>query len=766
MSLERKPGWISTDMSIFDSINQPKKKGVWSPYNLPFHSTYDAYNSQAEPSKGDLIKAYEDCTYACVSLIAANICIVPIRLYVRTPTGTRKPKCATVPVESKCFEAVRRKAMGTDVQEVIDHPILDLLNKCNAYHNHLDLSELTQIYLDLTGNSFWYMQKNLHGIPEQLYLLPSQNVYPERDENYFIKGWYFGQGAEQKYYNLDEVIHFKYANPRDPYGEGISPLRGAWQRRVIGSKELAYLDNMLTNQARPDGILAIKDSVGAFEAERLAKEWTTRFSTHGEGGLLVTDGTMNYQPINYAPKDLAELQLYQVIRNTISNCFHIPPEIWELGESNRATADTAEYLLALRCLKPRLEKMVTRLNGELLPAFNRPGLGDGRFFLAADPVVPQDKEYEKNLWQMLLQTGVATRAMAQKKFGLEVEEWAKEPLLPSGSVPAFATESEQAPSVPSQDTPIKETPVSPEQAPAAASNDLRATVGGSVAVADLQRSYYRRELPREACVGNAVLIFGFSEQEAARLFPELMPNAPQQPEQTPATPEGPKAKCGGEGGTPGPCPEPGGDQPSTGDHAKRQAKVANTFHGIIDRNKGLSEAQKAEYKASTTKVISKMTPKALDHFSKNVKKAHYHESNAALTDSLAKTSPTVSKMQVEARDKGKTLQLGGCYNRETQTLELDGGKFASTSYPTSELHAHEFTHAIDGPDHALSNSNEWYHAFNDELSKGQLSAYGAKSPAEGLAEAGRLAYGSDVKEADFKAKFPKVHAFFKKQGIL
>jgi hypothetical protein len=57
-------------------------------------------------------------------------------------------------------------------------------------------------------------------------------------------------------------------------------------------------------------------------------------------------------------------------------------------------------------------------------------------------------------------------------------------------------------------------------------NELRTTVGGSTALLELQMSYYKGEIPRDAAMANARLIFGFSNEEAAELFPEREPDAP------------------------------------------------------------------------------------------------------------------------------------------------------------------------------------------------------------------------------------------------
>jgi hypothetical protein len=69
----------------------------------------------------------------------------------------------------------------------------------------------------------------------------------------------------------------------------------------------------------------------------------------------------------------------------------------------------------------------------------------------------------------------------------------------------------------------------PSASPAAAGDSsgsdsgLRATVGGLNAIAALQADYYAGRVPREAAMANAKLLFGFSDPEAASLFPEIAP---------------------------------------------------------------------------------------------------------------------------------------------------------------------------------------------------------------------------------------------------
>jgi phage gp29-like protein len=56
-------------------------------------------------------------------------------------------------------------------------------------------------------------------------------------------------------------------------------------------------------------------------------------------------------------------------------------------------------------------------------------------------------------------------------------------------------------------------------------NELRASVGGSQALLSLQQAVYAGEVPREAAIANAQLLFGFDPMEAQLLFPDVMPEA-------------------------------------------------------------------------------------------------------------------------------------------------------------------------------------------------------------------------------------------------
>jgi HK97 family phage portal protein len=59
-------------------------------------------------------------------------------------------------------------------------------------------------------------------------------------------------------------------------------------------------------------------------------------------------------------------------------------------------------------------------------------------------------------------------------------------------------------------------------------NDLRATVGGATQLTAMQTAYYTQQLPREAVLGAAIAVFGFTPEEANTLFPQVPDFKPPQ----------------------------------------------------------------------------------------------------------------------------------------------------------------------------------------------------------------------------------------------
>lgn len=257
---------------------------------------------------------------------------------------------------------------------------------------------------------------------------------------------------------------------------------------------------------------------------------------------------------------------------------------------------------------------------------------------------------------------------------------------------------------------------------------------------------------------------------------------------------------------PGPPPHPGLKwkaethrwvNPKTGNEHEHAAfpKHAITDHVLSSlAASGLPEHVKADYAASAAAVLAKMPALAHDRASKSLGKptAFYGDTKSlgiGVTNS-ALTIPTITPEQrakverQQAAIKSGALVIGGALlSGGGGQLHLDGGMKAregqvmagahgGTEQSAREVYAHEFMHAVNGPQKQISNSSRWMEAYTSEIgadaSKGgepRLTQYAHTNPDEGLSEFARLLYGGVVPLDRVEREFPISSKFFKEAKL-
>lgn len=128
-----------------------------------------------------------------------------------------------------------------------------------------------------------------------------------------------------------------------------------------------------------------------------------------------------------------------------------------------------------------------------------------------------------------------------------IDEWQSRMGQPGQGLPIPGGEQ---PGEGGEELPLEEEPASEELLPveaapeadhqdAVAGQDLRQTVGGLQAIAGLQNQFYAGKIPMEAAMANVQLLFGFTTEEAQRLFPPVAPVPLQQEGVGDAAPKAP-----------------------------------------------------------------------------------------------------------------------------------------------------------------------------------------------------------------------------------
>lgn len=370
--------------------------------------------------------------YAAARLNAIAVASAPLRLYVRRREGAKRlwntrrtGRRAKAYLSGDLGQHPSRYAMtkaaefGDDYEIVTDaHPLLELLSKVNPYQNGFDATVLRVLYAELTGNAYLHpVIDPALNVPVELWTMPPQWVKivpgnPLRDEPW-IKAYEYGRNdAQRQEFAPDEVIHFKYPNPRDLY-YGLGKVEAAWGA-VTSNQALHEMDyHFFANKSRPDYLLVTKGNASDEELERFTAQVETKLrGTNKTGRFLAITGDVDLKPLQFPPKDL---QGREEIVEEIAAVFGVPVSMLRANDPNLASATVGFATWKETTILPMLRMDEEVLNQNLVPLF---GI-EGDAFLAYDNPVRADETSETSKRISYVQGGILTANEAREQEGLE-----------------------------------------------------------------------------------------------------------------------------------------------------------------------------------------------------------------------------------------------------------------------------------------------------------------------------------------------------------
>jgi HK97 family phage portal protein len=317
----------------------------------------------ARTSQGYL-KAYGEISwlFAVVSKISIGVSEMDWHLYDGTDPETRK--------------------------EIVDHPLLALLNRPNPFMTGGEYSELQNSYMELNGECFALKVRNNIGVPAQLWPLPPHRMSVVPGIEQFITGYVYTIGDQQIPLEIDQVLHLKMPNPYNPY-RGI----GAVQATAvdIDTEDFAarWNRNFFYNEGRPDGILRIGGTVPKEDYERFRADWNQKHVglANAHKTAVIRGDTIDYKQITLSQSDMDFLNLRHLSRDNILGVFGMPGSMMGIQEvGSRARAEADDYIYGRHILRPRYNRYRDLYNVGLVPDF------DARLVLECTSPVPENRE--------------------------------------------------------------------------------------------------------------------------------------------------------------------------------------------------------------------------------------------------------------------------------------------------------------------------------------------------------------------------------------
>ena len=420
---------------IFSAI----RRGVERPfYGSPF---YHAAGVPRKIDPGLLIRNYRSWVYIAGHRNAVAVASSTLRLYITRTTSGRFTRA--VPTERRRY--LERQAdlapylkQATGIEEVIEHPFLDLMKNVNRRINQFDMWEVTEGFLETTGNAFWYIVDDGMQIPQMIELLSPAYMKVLLDESGKVRGYLWEKDTQKILLEAEDVIHFMIPSLENPFW-GMAPMEAVATAVNINKNMGLYEESIFRNMGRLEGFFTTAERINDTEFERLKNEIAESMKgVENAGRTPLLDQGLDYKQFGFTPRELGYLQGRRVTREEIINAYDQTAALYE-SSSNRATSETATVLWTKYGIRPRLTRLQQKLNEQLMPRYQ------DRLFVAFDDPVPEDKEFRLEEIKTRLGSWYSSVNQERALDGKEPVDWGNVPLAPINILPLGAAPATQQP---------------------------------------------------------------------------------------------------------------------------------------------------------------------------------------------------------------------------------------------------------------------------------------------------------------------------------
>ncbi len=423
--LQRLANWI-----IRRKAAEPQNLGIDPDAGPAFADNFGVTRS---PNAATLLKQFRETVYACATINANAVAAVTIRLFVKTGSRQRAARCPTqklAPQAEKRIRAQFKIANADDVDEVTEHLLLDLMHEVNPEFTEDEMRTMTQLYQEIAGVAYWFLETNSLGVPSAIWLLPPQQVKPKRKKGQtpggrqLIDAYEYKPGRVAQIIPAEQMIVFPMRSLHDPYFQFWSPTRAAYESITVSENADAFVQALLKNQARPDTMISPKEPMGPAETERAEKKFKRRFRRAGAGGLILMESSVDIKQLAFNLRELEMAKLSDMRRKRICNSFGVPWSMMDTENVNRANAEAGIFQHDSTATLPRIKKFVEKLNQDLTPLF------DDRLFFWYDDFILENIEAKMAERTVNLGGGVITINEARAEDNRAPVDWGEEPWLP------------------------------------------------------------------------------------------------------------------------------------------------------------------------------------------------------------------------------------------------------------------------------------------------------------------------------------------------
>lgn len=245
--------------------------------------------------------------YSCIYVISSNLAQMPLHV-------------------------LRRE--GRKVRQATDHPVFYLVHdEPNPWETSYKWRELMQRHILGWGNGYTEIIRNRRGeVSELAHRMPWESFLTKIDTR-----WRYGIYTEDGSWSVhpDDMIHIRAIGNCPRWG--LSPILQHAQTIGLGMSAQQYTESFFNGNARPAGIVSVKQELNDKSWDRLKRVWKKASASlrSQENKTLLLPAELDYKALTVSPVDMQLMDMMKLNRSIIAGIFNVPAHM--INDLEKAT---------------------------------------------------------------------------------------------------------------------------------------------------------------------------------------------------------------------------------------------------------------------------------------------------------------------------------------------------------------------------------------------------------------------------------------------
>jgi HK97 family phage portal protein len=264
-------------------------------------------------------------------------------------------------------------------EEIVEHPLPDLIARPNPACSAPDLLEAWYGFLLVSGNAYLEAVavggrlRELHVLrPDRIKVVPGPDGWPDAFE--YSAGGRSVRFAGEVVPGVRPILHVKLFHPANDH-YGMSPIEAAATAIDIHNTASKWNKALLDNSARPSGALVYTARDGNLSLEqydRLKSELEQGFQGAAHAGRpLLLEGGLDWKSMSLTPKDMDFIEAKHAAAREIALALGVPPMLLGIpGDNTYSNYQEATRTFWRSTVLPLVARTAKALSAWLSPAFD------------------------------------------------------------------------------------------------------------------------------------------------------------------------------------------------------------------------------------------------------------------------------------------------------------------------------------------------------------------------------------------------------------